>query len=52
MKCEYCGKEIFKAYWQGKVMAREFTERGSKIHECEHRDIKSKLTALTGGKGK
>ena len=35
MKCKYCKKDIFFAYWHGGMEARELTDDGgSKSHTC------------------
>lgn len=36
-KCEICGEEVFKSYWQGKIMVREVKTKDRLIngpHTC------------------
>ena len=39
IKCEICGEEVYKEYWQGKIMVREvrFEENGitTSPHHCK-----------------
>jgi hypothetical protein len=44
MKCKYCKKKIYLAYWGGELIIREFTTIGSKAHSCYDSDIKKKST--------
>ena len=49
MKCEYCGREIFLSYFDGKVMAREINKQcpdafSTIPHDCDDRVASLKAT--------
>ncbi len=45
-KCEICGDMVYKEYWQGKIMVREYNQRmnETKPHACSLSHGSGKVT--------